>query len=153
LSNHSKHCDQLIEIVESYPNITEGALQLRLHLGDTAFRGVRISASSVLPGLKRIKIDKQFRYKIQTEDNMVQINLEPNQNITQDFPISQDWESELWRKKAIQYLTMVFRVLKKDLPTPRQLAKELLANPEELKEFLEMVEPYWDKIQKTRKKF
>jgi len=42
---------------------------------------------------------------------------------------------------------LVFRVLKKDLPTPRQLAKELLANPEELKEFLE------NRIQKTRKKF
>ena len=155
MSNHSKHCDQLIEIVQSYPNITEGSWQLRLDLGDTAFRGVRISASSVLPGLKRIKKDKQFRYKIQAEDNTVQINLEPNQNITQDFPISQDWESELWRKKRHHEVTcrLVIRFLKKDLPTSKELAKMLLEDPEAMKWYQENIIPTIEKIEKKRKQF
>jgi len=86
---------RLYGVVESVPNISEGSLQLNLDLGATAFRSIVNASLAEYPALKREKnkIDKQFRYNID-KGISIQVALESNQNITQDFPISQDWSED-----------------------------------------------------------
>ena len=92
--NHSKRVEQLHEIVDLIPNISEGKLRLEMNLGDTAFRAVSKAAQAEYPEIKRIKEDKQFRYKIIDNFNTVQVTLKPTQGITPNIEISQDWSLE-----------------------------------------------------------